>query len=62
MHISEAATRVTPTEMWETKNPWLVRRFELAADSARENFPHAFRDAAQKTKIASQDAPTGFGD
>ena len=33
MHVSEAATRITPVEVWEAKNPWLVERFELAPDS-----------------------------
>jgi N-methylhydantoinase B len=33
MHVSEAATRLTSTEVWEAKNPWIVRRAELAADS-----------------------------
>jgi N-methylhydantoinase B len=33
MHISESATRVTPAEVWETKNPWLVERVELIPDS-----------------------------
>ena len=33
MHVSEAATRFTPTEVWEAKNPWLIERVELAPDS-----------------------------
>ncbi|HEX2588875.1 MAG TPA: hydantoinase B/oxoprolinase family protein [Gaiellales bacterium] len=33
MHVSEAATRFTPTEVWEAKNPWIVERVELAQDS-----------------------------
>ena len=33
MHISESATRVTPTEVWESRNPWLVERVELIPDS-----------------------------
>jgi N-methylhydantoinase B len=33
MHVSEAATRITPIEVWEAKNPWIVERFELAPDS-----------------------------
>jgi N-methylhydantoinase B len=33
MHVSEAATRLTSAEVWEAKNPWIVRRAELAADS-----------------------------
>jgi N-methylhydantoinase B len=33
MHVSEAATRIAPVEVWEARNPWLVERFELASDS-----------------------------
>jgi N-methylhydantoinase B len=33
MHHSESATRVTPAEIWETRNPWLVERVELIPDS-----------------------------
>ncbi|MGN6380605.1 MAG: hydantoinase B/oxoprolinase family protein [Gaiellales bacterium] len=33
MHVSEASTRIAPAEVWEAKNPWLVERCELAADS-----------------------------
>jgi N-methylhydantoinase B len=33
MHHAESATRVTPTEVWETRNPWLVERVELIPDS-----------------------------
>ena len=33
MHVSESATRIAPTEVWESRNPWLVERVELAADS-----------------------------
>jgi N-methylhydantoinase B len=33
MHVSEASTRITPIEVWEAKNPWIVDRFELAPDS-----------------------------
>ena len=29
----EAATRFSPTEVWESKNPWLLDRVELAPDS-----------------------------
>jgi len=34
MHVSEAATRLTPVEVWEAKNPWRIERLELAQDSA----------------------------
>jgi N-methylhydantoinase B len=33
MHIGEAATRFSPTEVWEAKNPWLIEKIELARDS-----------------------------
>jgi N-methylhydantoinase B len=33
MHISESATRVTPAEIWETKNPWLVEEVGLIPDT-----------------------------
>lgn len=33
MHISESATRFTPVEVWEQRNPWITRRMELAQDS-----------------------------
>lgn len=32
-HISEAATRFAPTEVWESKTPWLLERVQLAKDS-----------------------------
>lgn len=34
MHVSESATRFSPIEVWEARNPWLVERVELAQDSA----------------------------
>ena len=33
MHVSEASTRIAPAEVWESRNPWLVERAELAIDS-----------------------------
>jgi N-methylhydantoinase B len=33
MHVSEAATRLPPVEVWESRNPWLIERLELAPDS-----------------------------
>ncbi|MEZ5100921.1 MAG: hydantoinase B/oxoprolinase family protein [Thermoleophilia bacterium] len=33
LHHIEAATRFSPMEVWEAKNPWLIERFELATDS-----------------------------
>jgi N-methylhydantoinase B len=33
MHHSESATRFSPIEVWESRNPWVVEKVELAADS-----------------------------
>jgi N-methylhydantoinase B len=33
LHISESATRFTPIEVWETRNPWLIEQLALARDS-----------------------------
>lgn len=33
LHIAESATRFTPIEVWETRNPWVVEQMALAADS-----------------------------
>ena len=33
MHISQSATRIAPTEIWESSNPWLIERVELDQDS-----------------------------
>ncbi len=33
IHVSEAATRFTPAEIWEARNPCLLERVELAQDS-----------------------------
>jgi N-methylhydantoinase B len=33
MHHGESATRFSPTEVWEQKNPWLLERVELRQDS-----------------------------
>lgn len=33
LHISESATRFTPAEVWEHRNPWLVEQLALAPDS-----------------------------
>lgn len=33
IHHGEAATRFSPSEVWEAKNPWLLERVELAPDS-----------------------------
>jgi N-methylhydantoinase B len=33
IHHGEASTRFSPTEVWESKNPWLLERVELRQDS-----------------------------
>ena len=33
MHHNSAGTRISPTEIWESKNPWLINKIELAKDS-----------------------------
>jgi N-methylhydantoinase B len=33
LHVGEAATRFSPTEVWESRNPWMMERLELAPDS-----------------------------
>jgi N-methylhydantoinase B len=33
MHIAQAATRFSPIEVWEARNPWMMERVALAPDS-----------------------------
>jgi N-methylhydantoinase B len=33
LHHGESATRFSPTEVWESRNPWLLERVELRPDS-----------------------------
>jgi N-methylhydantoinase B len=33
IHHAEAATRFSPAEVWEARNPWLLEKVELAPDS-----------------------------
>jgi N-methylhydantoinase B len=33
MHVGEAATRFSPVEVWESRNPWLLEKVELRQDS-----------------------------
>ena len=35
LHMIEAATRFSPSEVWEARNPWLMERFELAPGLGR---------------------------
>jgi N-methylhydantoinase B len=34
MHHNSAGTRISPTEIWESRNPWLINKIELAQDSS----------------------------
>lgn len=33
LHIAESATRFTPAEVWEHRNPWIIEQLALAPDS-----------------------------
>jgi N-methylhydantoinase B len=33
LHVAESATRFSPVEVWEARNPWLLEKVELLADS-----------------------------
>ncbi len=33
MHLAMAGTRISPVEVWEARNPWVVEQLELAPDS-----------------------------
>lgn len=33
LHVAESATRFSPVEVWESRNPWLIERMELDPDS-----------------------------
>jgi N-methylhydantoinase B len=67
IHHGEASTRFSPTEVWESKNPWLLEKVELAPDSCGPGrhrgglgvdfFFHALQDcyvtsAVERTKTA----------
>lgn len=43
LHIAESATRFTPVEVWEARNPWRIEKLALAADSGG---PGQFRGGA----------------
>jgi N-methylhydantoinase B len=71
MHISESATRFSPVEVWETRNPWLLEKMELAIDScgpgrARSGLGvdfhvHMLEDAFATTLVErSESAPWGL--
>jgi N-methylhydantoinase B len=67
LHVAESATRFSPVEVWETRNPWLLEKVELLADSCGpgryrgglglEMFFHMLEDsyvtsAVERTKTA----------
>jgi N-methylhydantoinase B len=67
MHHGEASCRFPPVEIWESRNPWLLERVELAADSGGagawrgglgvDMFFHVLEDcwvtsALERTKLA----------
>jgi N-methylhydantoinase B len=43
LHIAESATRFTPVEVWEARNPWRIEQLALATDSGG---PGQFRGGA----------------
>jgi N-methylhydantoinase B len=43
LHIAESATRFTPIEVWEARNPWRIEKLALALDSGG---PGQFRGGA----------------
>lgn len=43
LHIAESATRFTPVEVWEARNPWRIEKLALATDSGG---PGQFRGGA----------------
>ena len=67
LHVAESATRFSPVEVWEARNPWLLEKVELLADSCGpgkhrgglglEMFFHMLEDsyvtsAVERTKTA----------
>lgn len=71
MHISEAATRFPPTEVWESRYPVLMEKVELAPDSCGAGmhrgglgidfFFHALEDMQATTTVErTRNAPWGL--
>jgi len=71
MHISEAATRFPPTEVWESRYPVLMEKVELAPDSCGTGthrgglgidfFFHALEDMQATTTVErTRNAPWGL--
>jgi N-methylhydantoinase B len=71
LHMIESATRFSPSEVWEARNPWLMERFELAPDSGGpgkfrgglgpDMFFYFFEDAACTSTVErTKNAPWGL--
>ena len=71
IHHAEAATRFSPTEVWEAKNPWLLEKVELAPDSCGpgrhrgglgvDMFFHMLEDSYATTVVErTKNAPWGL--
>lgn len=73
IHHAEAATRFSPVEVWEARNPWLLEKVELAPDSGGagrhrgglgvDMFFHLLEDSYATTVVErTRNAPWGLQD
>jgi N-methylhydantoinase B len=71
IHHAEAATRFSPVEVWEARNPWLLEKVELAPDSCGpgrtrgglgvDMFFHLLEDSYATTVVErTKNAPWGL--
>jgi N-methylhydantoinase B len=71
IHHAEAATRFSPVEVWEARNPWLLEKVELAPDSGGagrhrgglgvDMFFHVLEDSYATTVVErTKNAPWGL--
>jgi N-methylhydantoinase B len=71
IHHAEAATRFSPVEVWEARNPWLLEKAELAPDSCGpgrnrgglgvDMFFHVLEDSYATTVVErTKNAPWGL--
>jgi N-methylhydantoinase B len=71
IHHGEAATRFSPVEVWEARNPWLLEKVELAPDSGGagrhrgglgvDMFFHLLEDSYATTVVErTKNAPWGL--
>jgi N-methylhydantoinase B len=71
IHHAEAATRFSPVEVWEARNPWLLEKVELAPDSGGagrhrgglgvDMFFHLLEDSYATTVVErTKNAPWGL--